>query len=255
MIKKIIGFLINNPITFTILNLLICCFYAVVIGISLVPSVIIMFFASKYFLPNANQVFNFSNAVLFAICIGLSFYAFLITGLFLTGIIQRLLVTGFKEGKYSTDSPLFSRWLVYSSLHVIVLNAILPFMSGSPFTKMYYRILGCKIGKNVFINTVGLHDAYLLEIGDNVVIGGKADISCHIFEGNHLTLGKIKIGNNVLIGTEAYLMPGVTIGNKCNIGMYSYVRKNKTISEGSMIMALPGLPAKQIAKMEKESRD
>ncbi|MGE5474363.1 MAG: hypothetical protein ACM3UU_09100 [Ignavibacteriales bacterium] len=255
MIKKAIGFLMNNPISFTILNLLVCCFYAVIIGISLIPSVILMIFASKTFLININGLPSLINIALFAVCIGLSFYAFLITGLFVSGVVQRLLVTGFKEGKYSTDSPLFSRWLVYSGLHIIVLNAILPFMSGSPFTKMYYKILGCKIGKNVFINTVGLHDAYLLEIGDNVVIGGKADISCHIFEGGHLTLGRIKIGNNVLIGTEAYLMPGVTIEEHCNIGMYSYVRKNKTIPKGSMIMAMPGLPAKQIAKIEKDSRD
>jgi len=255
MIKKIIGFLINNQVTFTILNLLTCCFYAIVLGISLIPSIIIVIFASKSLLINTTAAFNLGSIALFAIFLGLSFYAFLFTGLFVTAIVQRLLVAGFKEGKYNTDSPQFSRWLVYSGLHVIVLNAILPFMSGSPFTKMYYRLLGCKIGKNVFINTAGLHDAYLLEIGDNVVIGGKADISCHIFEGNHLTLAKIKIGSNTLIGTEAYIMPGVTIEDNCNVGMYSYIRKNKTIHEGSIIMALPGLPAKQIAKMEKDSRN
>ena len=44
-------------------------------------------------------------------------------------------------------------------------------MAGSSFAKIFYRILGAKIGKNTFINTRGLHDAYLLEIGDNVVIG------------------------------------------------------------------------------------
>lgn len=257
MIKKIISFLINNQITFTFFTLLSYLFYASVIGISLVPSIIIILFSSKTLLPSViSGVLNLHamiNICLFAICIGISVYAYFITGLLVAGIVERILTTGFKEGKYPTDSPVFSRWLIYSGLHVIVLNTILPLMSGSPFAKMYYRILGCKIGKDVFINTPGLHDAYLLEIGNHVVIGGKADISCHIFEGNHLTLGRIKIGDNTLIGTEAYIMPGVTIEGNCNIGMYSYIRKNKTVPKGSMIMALPGLPAKQIAKLEKES--
>jgi len=255
MIKKIIGFLLNNPISFAILNLLTYCFYSIVIGISLVPSLIIILYSSKAFLPiSINVASGLIDIALFAICLGLSVYAYFITGFFVFGIVERVLTIGFKEGKYPIESLLFSRWLIYSGLHVIVLNTIMPLMSGSPYAKIYYRILGCKIGSDVFINTAGLHDAYLLEIGSHVVIGGKADISCHIFEGNHLTLGKIKIGDNVLIGTEAYIMPGVTIENKCNIGMYAYVRKNKTVSEGSIIMALPGLPAKQIAKLEKESR-
>ena len=102
-------------------------------------------------------------------------------------------------------------------------------MAGSTFSKMFYRILGAKIGKNTFINTKGLHDAYLLEIGDNVVIGGETNISCHIFEGNELILGKIKIGSNTLIGTNCYIMPDVTIGERCSIGLYSYIRKKRKI--------------------------
>lgn len=254
MTKKIIGFLLNNPVSFAILNLFTYCFYSVVIGISLVPSLSIILYSSRVFLPvSVNGISDPIHIALFAVCLGLSVYAYFITGFLVYGIVEKILTIGFKEGKYPVESFLFSRWLLYSGLHVIVLNTIMPLMSGSPYAKIYYRILGCKIGRDVFINTAGLHDAYLLEIGSNVVIGGKADISCHIFEGNHLTLGKIKIGNNVLIGTEAYIMPGVTIENNCNIGMYAYVRKNKTVPEGSMIMALPGLPAKQIAKLEKES--
>lgn len=63
-------------------------------------------------------------------------------------------------------------------------------MSGTPFAKLFYKMLGCKIGKNVFINTKGLHDSYLLEIEDNVVIGGDSNINCHIFEGRELILRK-----------------------------------------------------------------
>ena len=131
-------------------------------------------------------------------------------------------------GRYSTNSPLFARWLIYSGLHVILLNLVLPYVSGTAFAKIFYRILGC-----------------------NVIIGGDANISCHIFEGNHLILNKVKIGSNTLISAESYIMPGVTIGKNCNIGLKAYVRKNRKIEDGSVIMAVPGMPSKKVAEIIK----
>jgi len=247
--KKILNFLITNQITYSIGMLFVYAFYGAVFGISLAPSLLLI-----------HKVFNiltFSipwHFLIFTITIGISLYLFFIVALLVFGIVEKILVIGFKPGKYSTSSFLFLRWLIYSGLHILLLNTVMPFMAGSSFAKIFYRILGAKIGKNTFINTRGLHDAYLLEIGDNVVIGGETDISCHIFEGNSLILGKIKIGNNTLIGTHCYIMPDVTIGNKCNIGLYSYIRKKRNIEDGSMIMAIPGINARKVAEIIKENK-
>ncbi len=247
--KKILNFLVTNQITYSIGMILVYIFYGAVFGISLVPS---MFLVYKIF-----SLLDFSlwwSFLIFGITIGASLYLFFIVALIVFGIFEKLLVLGFKPGKYSTSSFLFLRWLIYSGLHILLINTVLPFMAGSSFAKIFYRILGAKIGKNTFINTRGLHDAYLLEIGENVVIGNETDISCHIFEGNHLILGKIKIGDNTLIGTHCYIMPDVTIGSKCNIGLYSYVRKKRNIEDGTMLMAIPGLNARKVAEMIKEEK-
>ena len=245
--KKILTFLMSNQITYSIGMLFVYAFYGAVFGISLVPSAFIIY---KVF-----GILDFSvfwHFLVAGITIGVSLYLFFIVALLVFGIVERILVIGFKPGRYSTSSFLFIRWLIYSGLHILLLNTVLPFMAGSSFAKIFYRILGAKIGKNTFINTRGLHDAYLLEIGDNVVVGGETDISCHIFEGNSLILGKIKIGSNTLIGTHCYIMPDVTIGDKCNIGLYSYIRKKRNIEDGSMIMAVPGMSAKKVAEIVRE---
>lgn len=131
---------------------------------------------------------------------------------------------------------------------------VLPYVSGTVWNKLFYKILGAKIGKNVFINSPKLSDAYLLELGDNVVIGGDASINCHIFEGNSLILGKVKIGSNTLISAETYIMPGATIGNHCNIGLKAIIRKNKNIPDNSMILSFPGTPAKKVAEILKDDK-
>lgn len=242
--KRIIQFLMNNPITFGALSLLTYAFYGVMIGICLIPSCLWVHWIWSEItqLPISEIV----EIILLALSVGIAVYMYFIVSLVVFGIVERILTCGMKPGRYPTDSFLFARWLVYSGLHVLLMNTTLPFMTGTVWGKLFYRILGCKIGKNVFINTKGLHDAYLLELGDNVVIGGDANISCHIFEGNCLILGKIKIGNNTLISAESYIMPGVTIGNQCNIGLKAYVRKNRKIEDGSMILAVPGMDAKKL---------
>ena len=244
--KKLIQFLTTNPIMFTVASLLTYVFYGLVIGASMIPSVL-----GIQYLLKLIDLSTIQGAIYLALGIGVAIYVYFITSLVVFGIVQKILTLGIKPGKYKTNTFTFARWIIYSGLHVILLNTTLPFMTGTAWIKLYFRILGCKIGKNVFINSKGLHDAYLLELGDNVVIGGDANISCHIFEGDTLILGKIKIGNNVLISAESYIMPGVEIGEKCNIGLKAYVRKNRKIESGSMIMTVPGVDAKKIAEIIK----
>ena len=244
------GLLKSNPVVFLILNFLLYLFYGLVIGVSVVPSVCLVVFACQLNLFTAAIL----NICIVSLGIGLGVYLFFIVGLLVFGVVERILSVGFKPGKYKTDSAFFMRWLVYSGVHTISLSLILPYVQGSGFVKIYYSIVGCKLGKNVFINTVGLHDAYLLELGDNVVVGGKSDLTCHIFEGDCLLLGNIKVGDNVMIGANCYIMPGVTIGDHCDIGANSLIRKNKTIAPDTMLMPVPAMPARQVAGMINLSR-
>jgi carbonic anhydrase/acetyltransferase-like protein (isoleucine patch superfamily) len=242
--KKLVQILLGNPIINSIMSLLTYAFYGAVIGLSLTPSALFLYQMSKI-LPFENML----NVFLFALCVGVSVYMFFIVSLIVFGIIERILTFGFKPGKYGIDSPTFTRWIIYSGLHVFLLHMVLPYVAGTVWAKMFYKILGAKIGKNSFINTAGLHDAYLLEVGDDVVIGGNTNVSCHIFEGEQLILGKIKIGNNSLISSDAYIMPGATIGEYCNIGIKGIVRKNKKIEDRSILMGFPATPIKKLAEI------
>ena len=247
--KKFIAALIADPICNAIMSIFTYIFYGIVLGVSLAPSAIFLYPMGKYI-----GLYNLLNVFLFSLCIGVAIYMFFIVSLIVFGITERILTIGFKPGRYSIDSFIFGRWIIYSGLHVILMYMVMPYVSGTVWARMFYKILGAKIGKNVFINTNKLSDAYLLELGDNVVIGGGASISCHIFEGNKLILGKVKIGSNTLIGADTYIMPGVTIGDNCNIGLKATVRKNRNIPDKSMILAFPGTPAKKIAELLKEEK-
>ncbi len=118
------------------------------------------------------------------------------------------------------------------------------------FSNLFFRLVGCKVGKRVYLNTWMLNDAYLIEIGDDVIIGGQTDISCHMFEHDCLILDKVHIGSGTLIGAHCYISPGVRIGERCTIGLNSYIRRNKRIPDGSTITVVSSLPIRDIARIE-----
>ena len=61
--------------------------------------------------------------------------------------------------------------------------------------------------------------------------------------------GRIKIGNNVFIGNNATIMPGVSIGNNVVIGYGSIVTKD--IPDESVVA---GIPAKIIETIDEYSK-
>ena len=97
-----------------------------------------------------------------------------------------------------------------------------------------YRKHGMKIGKECSINTWNfLDECYLIEIGNHVQITAGVRIFTHgggyvlrDLRSNFDCFGKVHIGNNVYIGNNAMIMPGITIGNNVVIAAGAIVTKN-----------------------------
>ena len=120
----------------------------------------------------------------------------------------------------------------------------------SPFTCDYGNNI--VLGKNVFINSnCYFMDGAKITVGDNVFIGP----SCGFYTANHpldyQTRNQgieqalpILIGNNVWLGGNVIVLPGVEIGDGCVIGAGSVVTKD---IEANSIAT--GVPCKVIKKI------
>jgi acetyltransferase-like isoleucine patch superfamily enzyme len=117
----------------------------------------------------------------------------------------------------------------------------------------YARYLGVQIGKNCSINTVNFGtEPYLIKIGNHVQITNDVKFFCHgaawVFREKHPnfdTFGKIEVKNNVYIGNNSLIMPGVTIGNDVIIGAGSVV--TKSVQDGLIVA---GNPARVIGRVD-----
>jgi len=112
--------------------------------------------------------------------------------------------------------------------------------------------MGMKVGKNFHrLNGVILDysHCWLIEIGDNVTMAPRVHVLCHDastkqFIG-YTKIGRVSIGNNVFIGADSVILPGVTIGDNVVIGANSTVTKD--IPSG---MVYAGSPAKFICTLD-----
>ncbi len=111
-----------------------------------------------------------------------------------------------------------------------------------------------KVGKNVFINACcRFQDQGGIDIKDGVLIGHNVTIATlnHDFNPQlrqNIFPKPVKIGNNVWIGSDSTILPGVEIGDGAIIGAGSVVTKsipNNCIAAGN--------PAKVIRKIEVEN--
>ena len=112
--------------------------------------------------------------------------------------------------------------------------------------------MGMKVGKNFGrLNGVILDPSHcwLIEIGDNVTMAPRVHILCHDASTknflNYTKIGRVTIGNNVFIGAETVVLPGVTIGNNVIIGANSTVTHD--VPDGTVVA---GSPARVLCSLE-----
>lgn len=128
----------------------------------------------------------------------------------------------------------------------------------------FFRSKGVKIGENceffgrLFID-IDLTRPSLIQIGNNVVMTKGVTILTHGYDwcvlrekyGTSLGYAQpVLIGDNVFIGQHVKILPGVTIGNNCIIGVGSIVTKNL---ESDYVYA--GVPAKKIKSIQEYYAD
>ena len=112
--------------------------------------------------------------------------------------------------------------------------------------------MGMTVGKNFGrLNGVILDPSHcwLITIGDNVTMAPRVHILCHDASTktflNYTKIGRVTIGDNVFIGAESVVLPGVTIGSNVIIGANSTVTHD--IPDGVVVA---GSPARVICTLE-----
>lgn len=184
--------------------------------------------------------------VLFTILLVIEFFIFIIAETFIPGLFIRLLRLKIKEGEYdiSIKDKDFYKYSLYYVLYrpSLKLIGVLPLL---PLRIRFLKLVGLKIGKSsVLAGSELIHDPYMLEIGEQTLIGGWSQIAGHLAE-KKLLVKKVIIGDNCLIGGKSVIMPGAIIEDNVTVALNSVVTKDALLQKGKMY---GGTPAKLIGE-------
>jgi acetyltransferase-like isoleucine patch superfamily enzyme len=118
------------------------------------------------------------------------------------------------------------------------------------------------VGDNCWImRTANITDPAYVRLGNNVMLSACSlfchDGSIHMLQQAYgVTLdkvGKIDIGDNVFIGHQAIVMPGVTIGSNVIVGAASVVTKD--VADGDIVAGVPAHPVGRTDEYVKSLRN
>jgi acetyltransferase-like isoleucine patch superfamily enzyme len=103
----------------------------------------------------------------------------------------------------------------------------------------YLRLSGARIGRRVYVNSLGLSDYNLLELGEGVVIGADVHLAGHTVESGVVKTMPVRLGRNVTIGVGSIVDIGVVAGEGCQVGALSLVPKHTTLEPGAVYAGIP----------------
>ncbi|WP_100405420.1 acyltransferase [Bacillus solitudinis] len=127
---------------------------------------------------------------------------------------------------------------VVKNFAVIQISRYMPFLQMKNW--LYRRFLRMKVGDETAVALMVMLDVMFPErisIGRNTIIGYNTTILAHEYLIKEYRLGDVIIGDEVMIGANTTILPGVTIGDNAIISAGTLV--NRDVAAGSFVGGNP----------------
>jgi hypothetical protein len=201
--------------------------YVLCMGIALGPGIFLFNWVSQATL-SFHPVMH-SLALGLSMAAGFFLYGFVI--IFVVPLVNKLLPLKVKPHRDSWFSLSVIPWYYHNALHYLVRYTFLDFITPTPLNKLYFQMMGMKVGKGTMINTSNVSDPCLIELGDYVTIGGSATLVAHYGMKGMLIIDKLVIHDNVTIGLRACIFGDVVIGKNATVKPHDVVLPKSRIPE------------------------
>nr|MBA3938371.1 peptide synthetase [Planctomycetota bacterium] len=160
---------------------------------------------------------------------------------FAIAVAAKWLVLGrLRPGRYPLWGVTYLRWWFGE---VMAHAAPVYLLNGTPLYRIYLRLLGARIGRDVYLAGVEVAAPDQLEIGDNVAIGTAVNIANARVEDGFLVVGRVVIGAGALVDSYAVLEGDTAVGAGATLGQLSALRAGARVPAGEW---WEGAPARHV---------
>jgi non-ribosomal peptide synthetase-like protein len=165
-----------------------------------------------------------------------------IVAIVVVGVLKMLLMGTFKP----TIKPLWCSyvWLneVVNGLYETIAAAAMTPLMGTPFISPCLRIMGCKIGRWVFLETTLFSEFDLVHIGDYAALNLGSTIQTHLFEDRVMKSDYLRIGPECSVGNMTVILYGTAMQRRSSLAPLSLLMKGETLPAGTRWSGIPTRP-------------
>jgi non-ribosomal peptide synthetase-like protein len=152
-------------------------------------------------------------------------------------------------GRYHTcERPLWSRYVwcteLITGLHEqLACLFFVEKLTGTPWVNWYFRLLGARIGRRVYLDTTDLTEFDLVQLDDDAAINEYATLQTHLFEDRVMKTGRVEVGAGASVGTMSLVLYDTRIEAGAKLGDLSLLMKGESLPAGS---TWAGAPARRV---------
>jgi non-ribosomal peptide synthetase-like protein len=112
-------------------------------------------------------------------------------------------------------------------------------LTGTPFVCWYFRLLGAKIGKRVYMETTDFSEFDLVDIGDEATLNADCTVQTHLFEDRVMKMDVVKIGRRCNVGAGTLALYDTVMEDGAALGDLSLLMKGEVLPAGSKWQGIP----------------
>ena len=174
----------------------------------------------------------------------------------LSGIVATLVAVAAKwvlVGKFKEqDRPLFNSFVWRGELadvfaESLAVPSLVRLSIGSPLFSVYARLMGSRIGRDVWCETWWLPEFDLVHLGDRATVNKGTVVQTHLFQDRVMTMVRTRMEPGSTLGVNSFMLPGSVIGERASVGIGSLVQRGESIPadthwEGNPAQFIPAHP-------------
>jgi non-ribosomal peptide synthetase-like protein len=129
--------------------------------------------------------------------------------------------------------------LVNALYEFLVTPLALEPLQGTPFLPAYERLLGAKIGRNVYTHTTGFLEWDLVEVGDGVALNEDCVLQTHLFEDRVLKSSFLRVGAGSTVGAYSVVLYESEMEEGSRLDALSLLMKGERLPAGTFWRGIP----------------
>ena len=99
----------------------------------------------------------------------------------------------------------------------------------TPLISSYLRLMGAKVGRDVWCESLNLTEFDVVVLGDGCTINRNAVVETHLFHDRLMRIGPATLGRGATLGPASAVLPDTMIGANCSVGGRSVVMRGEQL--------------------------